>query len=388
MYGTTNEGIIRDAFYGYVRFFDTERKELEEIDKDENWDLFLNMMNGCFRSVEFLKRCYNLPIMEIADHELFDLVVANDLSTTLWCNHGWHDFKYANYETCTKMVANGINYGPVAFICVLYDWKDLYRQCILTCRSKKAYSLALYLKREFYVAEQEKLEWREEDKERNIDDSYCLRKLNTNNRELETNLWPHVYGPWDSILDCYDETEAMVEGDQLDDKYFTKYNIVNNFDIAYKAYERGDRSNCVLSKLICTAPWKIRDLYKEYRPFLVFCRTKIDNLWWMEKINPLVKYNVLYINMMCAATIDGHFYREEEIELPEYNLYVLAKRLRNKRVEKRILELYEVHKKLYKIMDLENETYLSPYEEIFELPEPDNIDLITGEELNPYYMYK
>lgn len=97
--------------------------------------------------------------------------------------------------------------------------------------------------------------------------------------------------------------------------------------------------------------------------------------------NDYFNLNICYINILNNAIgvedkVTGY------IDVPEFNLYKLAKKYRDKRTIDKIMELYYKNdNKFVKILDIENERYV--YEEICEIPYVEDFNPLTGDELNP-----
>lgn len=387
------------AFYGYIDFFKEKRSELDEYENNDNFDLVISIINGCYRNNKFSEYCSDIKIMQYRKDLINGFLIANNSykaieHTNLFI---YYDFNYPDHEHAilgNKQI-NCLydNTEQFIFLCVLNDWRETYNKQIFKKRNDIAYSLALYLNKEFYIKHQETLinDDKEIDKDvyhhNQVNDGYFFRHLNTNIRYENCNLYPP--GPWtsyDSDIEYFNESDYIDENDRSHIENVTKYDIVNNFDIAYKLYLNGDRSNIVLSKIVNTDPYKFRDIYKKYNPFLLFTRNEVD-LNVFTSSNPLVKYNLSYIRIITSATV-GDSLPTRYIDIPEYNLYVIAIKLRKKNTIDKILELYKKFGKLFKIMDLEKECYIDPPEEIYELPNVKNIDIFTGDELNPYINLK
>lgn len=368
------------AFYGYFEFFNKDYGVLE--DNFENEDLLTSIMNGCYRNYKFA---------ELAIDLLYDyseclyancILIANNSMkfTNIPTACIYHDFNYPDiYHSLIFK-----DHRDLTFLCILNDWKDIYDKQNHKKQDYRGYSLALYLNKEYYINHQRNLK-----SEKDIDDSYFFYHLNTNIRLRDYNLFPYETSGYESDYEFFNESEYIDNEDKSHIDNVNKYEIVNNFDIAYKLYLNGDKSNLVLSKIINTDPKRYRNIFEKYKPFLIFTRNEFSfyEMNKFKEIYPFSIYNITYINIIVTSVISAYI-STNRIEIPEYNLYVIAKKLRNKKVLKKILELYKKHGKLYKIMDLENECYIDPPEEIFELPDVKNIDLFTGDELNPYINVK
>lgn len=368
------------AFYGYLEFFNKNYYVLE--DNSENEDLLISIMNGCYRNYKFAELVIDLLINYSECFYVNGILIANNSMkfNNIYPKYLYNDFNYP--DVYHSLIFK--NHSDLTFLCILNDWKDIYDKQNHEIQNYKGYSLALYLNKEYYINHQKSLKC-----EKDIDDSYFFYYLNTNIRLIRCNLFPYEISGYESDNDYFDESEFIDNEDKSHMKNVNKYDIVNNFDIAYKLYLNGDKSNLVLSKIINTDAARYRNIFEKYKPFLIFTRNQFDTYETdrFKNICPFSIYNIIYMNIIINSVIISGI-SLNEIDIPEYNLYVIAKKLRNKRVLKKILELYKEHGKLYKIMDLENECYIDPPEEILELPEVKNIDLFTGDELNPYINVK
>ncbi|CAH2352425.1 hypothetical protein CLIB1423_06S06150 [[Candida] railenensis] len=305
--------------------------------------------------------------------------------------NSFYDFNYPSYETCKEILKDELyGYNTISFLMVLFDWYELYDENKLL--SKSALTLAVYLKRHKYI--KKKLEL--------VNESYFLEPLYIEER-ISTNLFFETLDMGNiDVIDIdheehYEDFELHEKRNEYDfnsydhiDKIpifkfeYTKYEIVNDFDIAYRSYKNGDRSNEVLSKLFSVDPYKYDEYIGESEFFLVFARHDIYYDYAESKKYFKNKYNIYYINILFPNSTQSTF--EYKIDIPEYNLYVAAVKMNNKRLIKRLLKLYEEHGKFYKKMDLEKQVFID--EEIYEIPEVKPLNLITGDILNPYHELK
>ncbi|CAH2352426.1 hypothetical protein CLIB1423_06S06172 [[Candida] railenensis] len=303
----------------------------------------------------------------------------------------FYDFNYPNYETCKELINND-KYSDVDFIIILFDWCDLYDE--KRGLSDVALELAHYLKRPKYIKEKKEIE----DENENIINSQIPRevgmKVNTNlifdkldveniDIRIVRDTYKDYYKKKTFAFNSYDYIHKIPTYLNPYIPRYTKYEIVNDFDKAYYLYENGDRSNEVLSKLFSEEPDKYDEYMGESEFFLVFARHDIDCRHIKSKKYHKFKYNILYINILFPNSTQPF---EEYIDIPEYNLYVAAVKMNNKSVIKKLLEFNKEHGKFYKKMDLEKQVYID--EEIYEIPEIEPLNLITGDILNPYHELK
>lgn len=379
------------AFYGKTEFFD------ENFESNEY--TYLSITNGCYRSIEFTKKALNL--IEVGENEkeyMYGILIANNINPKNYDvipEFLFYDFKYPKKDFIKNLpeTIKKEKMYDIIFLCVLNDWKDIYDSIIKNLGdenknlgfNKMGYSLALYQNKEYYINHQKSLDKENEVK---LDESTFFCYLNTNNEQFDSNIQPKIeYWNCEYEVEYIEETEFLGTIEKMDLKNKpSKYEIVNNFGVAYNLYRKGDISNLVLSKLISTNPDYFLDVYKKYKPFILFTRKDIllSRMYRYIEANPLCFYNIKYINILLNPVL-MNVSTYSKIPLPEYNLYVIAVKMRNKRIINEILELYKEHGKLYKIMDLKNEKYLDPFEEIYDLPKPKDIDILTGGELNPYF---
>ena len=296
----------------------------------------------------------------------------------------FYDFNYPSYETCKEFIKNG-RYSEVIFIIVLFDWYELYDKKM---GLGAGYELALYLKRHKYI--EQKIEILNENEKLfkiHYPDKAVTRQLDFNSIFDELDIEnTDIYDDLDDLQDSFNQRLHFVDLYSYRDTIpifentkYTKYEIVNNFDIAYRAYKNGDRSNEVLSKLFSVG----QGIIGESQFFLIFARHDIDCRYTESKKYYKNKYNILYINILFPKSTQQF---EKYIDIPEYNLYVAAVKMNNKRIIKRLLNLFEEHGKFYKKMDLEKQIFID--EEIYEIPEVEPLNLITGDILNPCHELK
>ncbi|RLV93570.1 hypothetical protein JA1_002247 [Spathaspora sp. JA1] len=342
------------AFYGYMEFFD--QKNIDYSDDDVGYCMYV----GSKRNLEFGKKAVE-----------YDTEYSFEIRTVLLANNiykfhhppplTFYDFNYINKSTC-ELLVNKAFYKLTSFVIVLNDWFDLYRNEL----SREAYSLALYLGRNKYLDLCKEIY--------DVSESYFFKKLNVTN---DSNIY--------FKQSDYDDIEIIKF------RKFTKREIVNNYDIARMCFNHGDRSNLVLSKLINTDYVKYKHLLDEYKPFLLYTKDYIDMSTDTEYFSKNLKYNIIYIRMLIILTDTNDPDLEHSgigpfsIDIPEYNLYIIAKKYCLELHLKRIMDLYLKHGKLYKILDLENERYV--YEEYTELPDVAKCNVLTGDELNPNNIY-
>ena len=322
--------------------------------------------------------------MDIIEHGLKSFNCANDLSfiiDQILVSRGqpkrhsespFYDFNYPNFETCKELIENDRDaYHGISFIVVLFDWYELYDKS--RPLSDEAYTLALYLKRHKYINEKKEI----------VSENLFFEKLDMENIDLR-NADDKKEDHGKKKVYEYNHYEDIDKIGMYDCKVeIPKYQIVNRFDSAYSYYKNGDRSNETFSKLFSVDPHEYDKHIGESQFFLVFARHDIPCGFVASEKYSKFKYNILYINILFPNSTQRY---EEYIDIPEYNLYVAAVKMNNKPLIKKLLELYKEHGKFYKKMDLEKQSFID--EEIYEIPEVEPLDLITGDILNPYHESK
>lgn len=278
----------------------------------------------------------------------------------------FYDFNYPSYKTCKKLIENN-KYENVDFVIVLFDWYNLYNKKIML--SNEAHTLAVYLQREKYIDKTLFIENKNEFF--NILDTENIDLIDYDDEHQESYMKKtYEFNNYDYIdrIDIYKVN-------------YSKYEIINSFDKAYRLYKNGEKNNEILSKLFSEDVYNYEKYIKETEFFLIFARHDIDckyvNKWTK------FKYNILYINILFPNSTQ---YYEKYIDIPEYNLYVAAVKMNNEKIVEKLLKLYKKHGKFYKKLDLENQMFIN--EEINEIPEVKPLNLITGDILNPYYELK
>ncbi|KAI3406873.1 hypothetical protein KGF56_000165 [Candida oxycetoniae] len=368
------------AFYGYIEFFDTF-EDREYVDSLENDVLISSMINGCYANFEFNKRCFKLKYTEEHKDIMNGIMISRNDSESEYYNSEklFYDFNYP----FIRYALLGVHRSDLIYLSIIFDWRYVYEDYMVKYGDLTCYSLALYVGNEYYIKDLHK---RCKDSYNSYEhDDRFFRHLNTNNLRIMSNKFPK-YSQFDDIPDYIEESDFIDIATNVDTSNVTNYDIVNNFDLAYKLYKEGNTCNIVLSKIICMNPTKFENLFKKYKPFIIFTRNQFDTrcMSRYSEIEPRVKYNILYNNII-SLTIHGSTKTiESDIDIPEYNLYVLSVKMRQHNLVHKILELYKKEGYLIKIMDLDNEKYIDPPLLIKELPIVKNIDLIKGDELNPY----
>ncbi|CAH2352424.1 hypothetical protein CLIB1423_06S06128 [[Candida] railenensis] len=347
---------------------------------------------------ELFKGLAELEVMDIIEHGLktndnflFDtsrivdkvLISRNQLKRHSRCP--FYDFNYPSYETCKELIKNH-KYSEVDFIVVLFDWYELFDKD--TFLTPEALTLALYLKRYKYIKENIELENENENilkihypsEVGVININSFFDELNTGNIDLRNahDTSKERFKKNAYLFNSYDYIEGFRKRIE-----YTKYEIVNDFDYAHSLYKDGDRSNEVLSKLFSVDPDKYDEYMGESDFFLVFARHDIDCRHIISKKYHKFKYNILYINILFPNSTQLY---QEYIDIPEYNLFVAAVKMNNKRLIRKLLKLYKEHGKFYKKMDLEKQIFID--EELHEIPEVEPLNLVTGDILNPYHELK
>lgn len=334
------------VLYGYEDFFKTYKFKATEND-----DYLI--VRGSYLNYKIAEKCKD--IIEDYYYELNSILLSNNMiNYPLNFNYIYYDFHYPNYETCKFLKQNGCNVNFVAYINKWYNLVEYQVGPLL-------YSYCLYTKNLKRIQNENKDSYFTRDE---IDEKYYFKNLNTimnidENYEIEEEDF---------------ENETIIKY-----RKFNKNEIINNYDIAKCCFEHGDVSNLVLSKLITCNPNKYEYLLEKYNPFLLYTRNKIKSMCLR---NGYFNLNICYINILNNA-IGVEDKVTGCINVPEFNLYKLAKKYRNKQTIDKIMELYHKNdNKLIKILDIENERYV--YEEIREIPYVQDFNPIKGDELNPY----
>nr|CAE84959.1 hypothetical protein [Millerozyma acaciae] len=354
----------RIALYGYNNL---------EINEDND---YLVLRNG-YRNFKVITKY--IDNLDNYYSEANSILIANNIFIEpYFYQYCYYDFHYPSYETVKKIKKLSINVD-ISFVCVINKWNDLIDDL-----SNIAYSYCLYSNNLNYIKE-EKKEIEGHSCVTDMNDTYFFKYLNT------CTTFDYNY---EIVND-----ESLTEGEYIS-KYrkYNTYQIVNNYDIAECCFKNGEISNLVLSKLICTNPNKYNYLLDKYNVFLLYTRDFIDiNSEYIitSKNNEYLYLNKLYINILTdvvdSSIYDYNYARDDlrnypnfDIDIPEYTIYKLAIKYRNKKLINKIMDLYHKNNnKFIKILDIENERYV--YEEINEIPKVDNFNPLMGDELNPYF---
>lgn len=311
--------------------------------------------------------------------EANSILIANNIFNEPFIyQYCYYDFHYPSYETIKRIKQLSIAVD-ISLVCVINQWDDLIDEL-----SDIAYSYCLYTNNSKYINEK-----REEITGHScrikMNDSYFFKYLNT------VTTFDYNYEIFNDEIEMKDVYISQY-------REYTNYEIVNNYDIAECCFKNGVSSNLVLSKLICTNPTKYDYLLDKYNVFLLYTRNFIDiypGECISSKNNKYLYLNKLYINVLLDAidssVCDYNYIRDDlrdypnfNIDIPEYTIYKLAIKYRNKELANKIMELYKSNdNKFVKILDIENERYV--YEEISEIPQAEYFNPFTGDELNPYF---
>lgn len=392
------------GYYGYPEFFNKYRDEvknyLNKIDeKDQEIkntlilikysDLVDSVINGCYRNYKFGELCLRLKFIEEFNDpdDVEDFV--DEIKSIIYCHEvnliddyfgipyvTIHDFNYMPYNI---LKLYKIKPPFVAITCIINDWRDLYNTLGFSYRDKYIYSAALYSKNKYYIEHQESLDPNYDEKYfRKSCFFYKLININYKNAFNEG----RNYGIFD--LDCYDEFYLRDVDTHIDVSNVSNHEIVNNFDIAYRRYLSGDRSNLVLSKIISFNSQYFIEIFKKYKPFLLFTRNIFVNPKICSDNYNICTYNCNYIKLLSGVMFDNVFELDEDFIL-EYSIYKIAVKFRVDDIVLKIQQLFIKNKKIYKILDFKNECYYDPPIELLELPIVGDVDLFKGDELNPYF---
>lgn len=411
------------AYYGYLEFFDELDNTNIYLDESNafNKHLKLAILNGCHINdlfcIEYYKRGF-----EVINNSMASILLSNNVMTPYYDFEEklWHNFKFPSIETCYKIIENRDNWLPnnliynevvlaqIAGVAIIRDNIKLFVNCRLRSCYDILYAVSRYLNRDNFIHKLDSI-YETSKVIRSLDGRISLFKkdeCNFRNMNLvdELNI---------NILDGEEKTEFSCYFDKLNESYsnrfipnyeysnyennlrvreyheeeFTKYMMINNTDLAINL---NIINNLTLSKIILIDPRKNIETFKKYKPFLIYTKKVFPEieesiLSKYISIQPLIMYNILYISIICKHGYIERFGIDafEGIK-PEINLYIIAKRVCAGEVTTKLIEMFNQYGKFYKIMDLENECYLDPPEEIYEIPDVSPINLLKGDELNPY----